>query len=65
MTNGSRAITKSFLERAKLLQYFTEEDLMEVAQPQVWKPAPAAYKYVVDHLECSPDQARTPRSHMT
>ena len=56
MTNGSSAITSSFLERAGLLKHFDKACLMEVAQPRAWKPAPAAYKYAADQLPCSPDQ---------
>lgn len=58
MTNGSKAVTKGFLDRADIGSFVKEDDLMDVAQPQIWKPAPGAYTYAVKHLRCSPDEVR-------
>ncbi|MDR7299871.1 haloacid dehalogenase type II [Haloactinomyces albus] len=55
MTNGSASMTRGLLSRAGLLDSF--EALLDVSGPRVWKPAPAAYRYVLDQLEVAPSEA--------
>ncbi len=55
MTNGSINITKGLLERAHLEQYVDE--MMDISQPQAWKPSPAAYHFAVKQLQLNPEQA--------
>lgn len=47
MTNGTVEITRGFLERAGLDQYV--EATHDVSEAGIWKPAAAAYRYVLDH----------------
>lgn len=57
MTNGSVAITQGLLERAQLQQYVTE--MMDITQPQAWKPSPQAYHFAVQKLHLQPQQVAT------
>ncbi|WP_171110300.1 MULTISPECIES: haloacid dehalogenase type II [unclassified Streptomyces] len=55
MTNGSSALTERLLAEAGLLESF--EALLDVRGPRCWKPAPAAYRYAVEHTGVQPYQA--------
>lgn len=55
MTNGSASMTRGLLDRAGLLDSF--EMLLDVSGPRVWKPARAAYRYVLDQLGLEPEEA--------
>jgi 2-haloacid dehalogenase len=55
MTNGSARLTEQLLAKADLLESF--EALLDVGGPQCWKPAPAAYRYVVEHAAVPPERA--------
>lgn len=46
MTNGTVQITRGFLERAGLDQYV--DATHDVSEAGIWKPAAAAYRYVLD-----------------
>lgn len=54
MTNGSVAITQGLLQRANLEQYVSK--MMDITQPQAWKPSPKAYHYAVEQLGLQPEQ---------
>ena len=54
MTNGSIAITQGLLEKAKLELYVTK--MMDITQPQAWKPSPKAYHFAVQQLQLQPEQ---------
>lgn len=51
-TNGSTANTERLLSRAGMTDHFTA--LLDVGAPRAWKPAPAAYRYVLDALDADP-----------
>lgn len=55
MTNGSSELSERLLGRAGLTDCF--ESHLDVSGPQRWKPARAAYQYVVDHTGVRPDEA--------
>ncbi|WND39769.1 haloacid dehalogenase type II [Streptomyces sp. BB1-1-1] len=55
MTNGRAALTERLLTRAGVLGCF--EAQLDVGGPRCWKPAPAAYRYAVEHVGVRPDQA--------
>lgn len=55
MTNGSTAIAQALLDRADLTGYF--EQLLDVRGPQRWKPAAEAYRYAVDAMGVTPQEA--------
>lgn len=46
MTNGTVGITRGFLERAGLSQYV--DATHDVSEAGIWKPAPAAYRHVLE-----------------
>ena len=54
MTNGSIAITEGLLDRARLKQYVTK--VMDITQPQAWKPSPKAYNFAVKQLGLQSEQ---------
>ncbi|ODA70569.1 Haloacetate dehalogenase H-2 [Streptomyces sp. AVP053U2] len=55
MTNGSSQLTERLLSRAGLMECF--ETHLDVSGPRRWKPAPAAYQYVVEQAGVRPDEA--------
>lgn len=55
MTNGSAAVTEALLDRAGLRGHF--EQLLDVTGPRRWKPAAAAYHYVLDRVGVPPGEA--------
>lgn len=55
MTNGSVAMTERLLDKAGVLDRF--DALSDVSGPRCWKPAPAAYRHVVERVGVRPDQA--------
>lgn len=55
MTNGSSALTEQLLAGAGVVNHF--DALLDVRGPQCWKPAPAAYRYAVEHTGVRPEQA--------
>ncbi|MDJ0382130.1 haloacid dehalogenase type II [Streptomyces sp. G-G2] len=55
MTNGSSQLSERLLGRAGLTDCF--EGHLDVSGPRRWKPARAAYQYVVDQTGVRPDEA--------
>ncbi|MEU9069838.1 haloacid dehalogenase type II [Streptomyces sp. NPDC048109] len=55
MTNGSSHLSEQLLGRAGLKDCF--ESHLDVSGPQRWKPARAAYQYVVEQAGVRPDEA--------
>ncbi|MFG2526241.1 haloacid dehalogenase type II [Streptomyces sp. NPDC048527] len=55
MTNGSAALTRQLLDRARLLDCF--EAVLDVSGPRCWKPGAAAYRYAVEEIGVRPERA--------
>ncbi|WP_217247273.1 haloacid dehalogenase type II [Streptomyces sp. AC602_WCS936] len=55
MTNGSSELSEGLLGRAGLADCF--ERHLDVSGPRSWKPAPAAYQYVVEQAGVRPEEA--------
>ncbi|CAL5228758.1 g11945 [Coccomyxa viridis] len=53
MTNGSKEVTRRFLNRSKL---DFVSPVLDVEGSKAWKPCKAAYQYVLDQLGMSPEQ---------
>ena len=53
MTNGSKEVTRRFLDRSKL---DFVSPVLDVEGSKAWKPCKAAYQYVLDQLGMSPEQ---------
>lgn len=61
MTNGSAKLSERLLGRAGLTDCF--ESHLDVSGPQSWKPARAAYRYVVEQSGVRPDEAVLVAAH--
>lgn len=61
MTNGSKAVTRKFLDRSNL---DFVGPVLDVEGPQAWKPCRAAYQYVITQLGLQPQEvSQIYRSH--
>ncbi len=54
-TNGSAAVVEGFLARSGLDDVV--EEALDVTAAGAWKPHPAAYRWVCDHLDVDPGDA--------
>lgn len=54
-TNGTAAITRTFLEHAGLEDLV--DHVLDVSGPEVWKPAPAAYRWACEQVGVDPTDA--------
>jgi 2-haloacid dehalogenase len=61
LTNGSTSVTRPLLEGAGVRDCF--EELLDVREPQVWKPAPSAYRWALGRLGLRPGEVLLAAAH--